>query len=74
MTNRVTAVFIASPEIAPITGRYVALLEESEDKSGRYLADDSLVDLSKRLGEDIGEEWYMIEDALNKRGIWHAGV
>ena len=72
MANRVTTVFIASPKIAPFTGRYVALIKEDEEGRGRYFADNSLIDLARRLGDGVGEEWYMIENDLNKTGVWHA--
>jgi hypothetical protein len=62
-------VFIAPPDVAKVTGRYVCILRSAADKPGVSYSDNSLVDLAATLGDKV-TEWYMIEQALNEKGVF----
>lgn len=62
-------VFIAPPEVAKVTGRYVCILRGGVDGPGVSYSDNSLVDLAATLGDKV-TEWYMIEQALNEKGVF----
>lgn len=69
MANFNIVVFIAPPEVAKVTGRYVCILRTGADEAGVSYSDNSLVDLAATLGDKV-TEWYMIEDALNDKGVF----
>jgi hypothetical protein len=69
-----TTIFVAQPEVAKYTGRYICLRRGVNDEANRYFADDSLVELAKALGDAI-VDWSDVERALLDKGVWsHPGV
>jgi hypothetical protein len=40
----------------------------------RWIADDSLVEISKELGDDLGIDWPFMERGLLQEGVGHAEV
>ena len=65
-----------SPLQKYVHGRYICVLRTdagSEDLQ-RWIADDSLVSISKELGDDLGVDWRFIENGLLEEGVGHAEV
>jgi len=52
-----------------VTGRYICLIRGESDDTNRYLADDSLVEMSKEL-VDHQIDWVFVENALHETGIF----
>jgi hypothetical protein len=69
MADLKIVIFIAPPDVAKVTGRYICILRSGADEPGVSYSDNSLVDLAATLGDKV-TEWYMIEDALNKTGVF----
>jgi hypothetical protein len=69
MADSKIVVFIAPPDVAKVTGRYICILRTGADEPGVSYSNNSLVDLAATLGDKV-TEWYMIEDALNKTGVF----
>ena len=69
MPNFKIVVFIAPPDVAKVTGRYVCILRTGADEPGLSYSDNSLVALAAALGDKV-TEWYMIEEALNDKGVF----
>jgi hypothetical protein len=59
-----------------VHGRYICVLRTGDDSEDikRWIADDSLVDISKELGEGLGIDWAFIERGLLEEGVGHAEV
>lgn len=69
MTDFNIVVFIAPPEVAKVTGRYICILRSRAGEPDVSYSDSSLVALAATLGTRV-TEWYMIEDALNQDGVF----
>jgi hypothetical protein len=68
MSSYEMTIFIAPPEVAKVTGRYICLQRGKDDADNRYLAEDSLVELAKLLPHL--KDWGFIENALIEKGIF----
>jgi hypothetical protein len=69
MADSKIVVFIAPTDVAKVTGRYICILRTGADEPGVSYSNNSLVDLAATLGDKV-TEWSMIEDALNKTGVF----
>jgi hypothetical protein len=70
MVNFSITIFVSSPAIAKVTGRYVSLVRGKSGGPDTYFSDDSLVDLAGQLGDKV-TDWTFVENALNETGVWY---
>ena len=70
MVNFSIVIFVSSPAIAKVAGRYVCLVQGKSGSPDVYFADDSLVDLAAKLGDKV-TDWGHVENALNETGVWY---
>jgi hypothetical protein len=69
MSSYTMTIFIAPPEVAKVTGRYICLLQSESDEKNRFLAEDSIVELAKSLA-DQNIDWSFVEKDLLEKGIF----
>jgi hypothetical protein len=62
-------IFVSPPPVAKVAGRYICLIEGESGDPETYLADDSLVNLARELGDKV-DDWAFVENALIENGIF----
>jgi hypothetical protein len=61
-------IFVSSPAVAKVAGRYICLIEGVSGEPKTYFAENSLVELARELGDKI-DDWAYVENELIEKGV-----